>query len=268
MGAPATTPGVGDSTATLSREHVSALSDLLLRLADDELVIGHRNSEWTGLGPILEADIAFSSMAQDEIGHAQAYYQLLADLGHPPPDRMAFLREAAEFRCASLVSLPRGDWAFSVVRQFLYDAAEHVRIEALSTSSHAPLAALARKISGEEKYHLLHGRTWMMKLGSATEESHRRMQAAVDELVPHALGLFEPTPQDAAIVRLGIQPPESLLAAEWRRAVEPVVREAGLTMPRDPAPAYGGRTGRHPPALAELVTAMQKVFRMDPNAQW
>src|SRR5262249_47785821 len=125
-------------------EHKAALCDLLLRLADDELVIGHRNSEWTGFGPILEADIAFSSMAQAEIGHALAYSRLLAELDGSDPDQMAFARAADKFRCASLVCLPRGDWAFSIVRQFLYDAAESVRLEALTNSSYAPLAALAR----------------------------------------------------------------------------------------------------------------------------
>jgi len=245
-----------------------AVADLVLRMADDELVIGHRNSEWTGLGPILEADIAFSSMAQDEIGHAQAFYRLLHDLGRPDPDAMAFTRPPSEFRCSSLVCLPRGDWAFSVVRQFLYDAAESVRLEALAAGSYAPLAALVRKLRGEEKYHLLHGRTWVMKLGSATEESNARMQAAMDELFPHALGLFEPTLHDTTLASLNIQPPETALLEQWRRAAEPVICEAGLRVPADARPVLGGRTGRHPPALAKLIDDMQKVFRIDPTASW
>ena len=254
--------------ATLDPTARDAVADLLLRMADDELIIGHRNSEWTGLGPILEADIAFSSMAQDEIGHAQAYYRLLHDLGHPDPDTLAFARPASEFRCSALVCLPRGDWAFSIVRQFLYDAAESVRLEALADSSYAPLAALVRKLRGEEKYHLLHGRTWLMKLGSATEDSHARMQAAVDELFPYALGLFEPTRHEAALAARGIQPTEAALLEQWRRAAEPVIREAGLLVPADATPALGGRAGKHPPALAELINDMQKVFRIDPGASW
>ncbi len=254
--------------SALATAHREALADLLLRMADDELVIGHRNSEWTGFGPILEADIAFSSMAQDEIGHAQAYYRLLQDLGHPDADTMAFARPSAKFRCSSLVCLPRGDWAFSVVRQFLYDAAESVRLEALASSSYAPLATLVRKLRGEEKYHLLHGRTWMMKLGSANDESHARMQKAIDELFPHALGLFEPTQHESAIASYGIQPRESVLLEEWRRSVEPVIREAGLRVPANASPVHGGRTGKHAPALAEMIDAMQKVYRIDPSAKW
>src|SRR3990172_10572297 len=125
-----------------------AVINLLYRLADDELIIGHRNSEWTGHGPILEADIAFSSMAQDEMGHARAFYEMLHELGGPDPDKMAFGRKARDFRCCSLVALPKRDWAFSIMRQFLYDAAETVRLAALMQSSLAPLAQLATKLRG------------------------------------------------------------------------------------------------------------------------
>jgi ring-1,2-phenylacetyl-CoA epoxidase subunit PaaC len=254
--------------AAPSAEQSAALIDLLFRLADDELVIGHRNSEWTGLGPIIEADIALSSMAQDEIGHAQAYYRLLHDLGRPDPDTLAFLRGPEEFRCASVAALPRGDWAFSITRQFLYDAAESVRLKALAVCSYRPLAELARKIAGEEKYHLLHGRTWVTKLGQGTDESRSRMQTALDAAFPHALGLFEPTKHDRAIAAMGLQPPESALRDRWGDVVEPVLAEAGLTAPSGVEPVYGGRAGRHPPELAELLEAMQKVYRIDPAAKW
>lgn len=254
--------------ASLSIELTTAIVDLLIRLADDELIIGHRNSEWTGLGPILEADIALSSMAQDEIGHALAYYRLAQELGRPDPDTLAFRRKAEEFRCASLVCLERGDWAFTIVRQFLYDAAETVRIDVLSGSAYAPLAALARKIRGEEKYHLMHGRTWLMRLGGATAESKRRMQTAVRTLYPHALGLFEPTPADAVLSLHGIQLPERELAERWRQMVLPALSEACLEVPKPCEPVYGGRRGQHPPELAALVESMQKVFRLDPAAKW
>ena len=151
----------------------TALIDLLYRLADDELIIGHRDSEWTGLGPILEADIAFSSMAQDEMGHALAYYHLLSELGEGDPDTLAFGRSPEQFRCASLVSLPKADWGFSVLRQFLYDTAECVRLSALAHSAYRPLAHLARKLQSEEKYHLMHGRMWVLRLGDATDERGR-----------------------------------------------------------------------------------------------
>src|SRR3990172_5302363 len=160
-----------DALSGVNRE---AAINLLYRLADDELVIGHRNSEWTGHAPILEADIAFSSMAQDEMGHAQAYYSMLHQLGERDPDTLAFGRKAREFRCASLVCLQKGDWGFSVLRHFLYDAAETLRLTAFANSSLVPLAQLAGKLRGEERYHLMHGRNWVLLLGNATEESRER----------------------------------------------------------------------------------------------
>lgn len=244
-----------------------ALKALLFRLADDEVIIGHRNTEWTGHGPILEADIAFSSMAQDELGHAQVYYSLLHELGEADPDRLAFMREAGDFRCAQLVELPRGDWAFSVARQFLYDAAESVRLAALAQSAYAPLAQAARKFVGEEKYHLLHGKTWITQLGQATAESRARLQAAFDVAYPYALGLFETTEVDEAIVADGLQKPEAEIQADWLAHITPILQEAGLTLP-NVAPIEGGRRGEHTKHLAALLNDMQLVFRSDPEATW
>jgi len=245
-----------------------AVVDLLFRMADDELVIGHRNSEWTGLGPILEEDIAFSSMAQDEIGHARAYYEMLHQLGGADPDTLAFGRKARQFRCASITSLPKGDWAFTVVRQFLYDSAESVRLAALSDSAFVPLAQLARKLRGEEKYHLMHGRSWMLHLGEATDESRDRMKKALGELYAHALGLFEPVESDEPLARYGICPTERELRTQWESAVFPTLAAAGLSVRDNTPPAYGGRFGRHPAVLAELLDQMQSVFNIDPTAKW
>ena len=129
-----------------------AIKDLLYKMADDALVIGHRNSEWTGIGPMLEEDLAFSSMAQDKVGHAQALYQILHDaLGEKTPDELAFQREEKEFKCCQLVELPIGEYDFSLVRHFLFDHAELIRYEMLTASSFMPLAQLARKVKGEIK---------------------------------------------------------------------------------------------------------------------
>jgi ring-1,2-phenylacetyl-CoA epoxidase subunit PaaC len=247
--------------------NTTALKALLFRLADDELVIGHRNTEWTGHGPILEADIAFSSMAQDELGHAQAYYSLLHDLGEADPDRLAFMRGPADFRCAQLVELPKGDWAFSIVRQFLYDAAESVRLAALSQSSYAPLAQAARKFAGEEKYHLMHGKTWVLQLGQAAGESRARMQAALDQCFPYALGLFETTEVDDAIVAEGLQKSETGLQRDWLALITPILADGGLNL-SDAGPVCGGRRGQHTEHLTKLLEDMQLVFRTDPQAEW
>ena len=209
-----------DALESMTRD---AVIDLLYRMADDELVIGHRDSEWTGLAPILEGDIAFSSMAQDEIGHAQAYYEMLHALGEPDPDTLAFTRKAREFRCASLVSLPKGDWAFSVMRQFLYDAAETVRLTARAAGTLVPLAQLTTKLRGEEKYHLMHGRTWVLRLGRGTEESREKMQHALALAYPCALALFESTEADEVLAQAGICPREEQLRRERESSVAPVL---------------------------------------------
>jgi ring-1,2-phenylacetyl-CoA epoxidase subunit PaaC len=252
----------------LSGANREAVIDVLFRLADDELIIGHRNSEWTGHAPILEADIAFSSMAQDEMGHAQVYYQTLHELGEADPDTLAFGRKPRQFRCAALVALPKSDWGFSVLRQFLYDAAETVRLTAYASSSLQPLAQVAVKLRGEEKYHLMHGRSWVLRLGDATPESHRIMQAALNQAYPHALGLFEPTEYDEVLAQAGISPREDDLRKQFESAVAPVLSDAGLHIPEAAQPVFGGRVGKHPEALKELLEQMQCVYNIDPAAKW
>lgn len=269
-----------------------AVVDLLYRLGDDGLLIGHRNSEWTGIGPILEEDIAFSSVAQDKMGHALAFYNLLHALGEPDPDQLAFFRDAAQFRACSLVVLEclgrgstgeppnlknnptrdrllaRGDWALALVRQFFFSEADAVRFDALASSTYEPIAQLVRKFRGEIKYHTMHGRSMMRKLAGATDESRARIQHAVDALWPHAVGVFEPVKYDTALSQAGISPTEADLCKRWRDAVEPMLHDAWLRVPKDAAPAYGGRTGRHLPELTSLLDDMQKVARLEPAGKW
>lgn len=258
-----------ETPESLPRDTRLAVINLLYRLADDELVMGHRNSEWTGLGPILEEDIAFSSMAQDEMGHAQAYYALLHQLGEADPDTLAFGRKARDFKCAGLCSMPNNrDWAFCILRQFLYDAAETVRLTAMSSSAFVPLSQLANKLRSEEKYHLMHGRSWMLRLGNSTDEAHEKLQNALYTAYPHALGMFEPNEADEPLAQSGIAPREQDLRLEWESAVAPVLGDAGLSIPESPQPIYGGRVGRHPDALKKLIDDMQQVYQLDPAAKW
>lgn len=280
------------SSLTLNPPTKAALIDLLYRLGDDSLIIGHRNSEWTGIGPILEEDIAFSSMAQDKIGHALAFYTLLHELGEPDPDTIAYARGPERFRCCSLVTLDvfgdgkaapppalsnnpvrdrvvaQGDWAISLVRQFYFSEADAVRMAALEQSAYAPLAHLARKLRGEIKYHTLHARTLLPRLGRATAESRGRLQTAVNALFPHALGMFEPTRHDAALAAAGIAPAEPELCERWQCEIAPIMDRSGLVIPARSSPVYGGRTGTHLPELAEVLDALQKVYRLDPAATW
>lgn len=252
----------------IAGDEKSALIDLLYRLADDDLVIGHRNTEWTGLGPILEADIAFSSIAQDQIGQALAYYRILHDLGEPDPDTLAFSRGPQDYRCASLCYLEKGDWATSTVRLFFYDTYKSLCVRELCDSAYEPLAHLARKVRGEQKYHLMHAQMWISRLGDATTESHGYMQSAVDKLYPYALGLFEPTPWSPLIASIGFGRDEGELCESWRREAAAALAASGLTTPMNVEPVYGGRRGRHEPALASLLDAMQQVYRLDPGATW
>src|ERR1043165_29754 len=170
----------------------NALKNLLYKMADDALVIGHRNSEWTGIGPMLEEDLAFSSMAQDKIGHAQALYYILNTIfGEADPDTLAFKRGEKEFKSCQFVELPIGEYDFSIMRQFLFDHAELLRYEMLTASSFEPVANLAKKVKGEIKYHVMHGDTFVKQLAQGTEESKARMQSALNYAWPYALGIFE-----------------------------------------------------------------------------
>lgn len=258
-----------DTSASLTGMNRSVVIDLLYRLADDALIMGHRDSEWTGLAPILEEDIAYSSMAQDEMGHALMYYQLLHELGEPDPDTLAFNRRARDFKCCAFVCLPNNrDWAFSTVRKFLFDSAEDVRLAALSESAYIPLAHLARKLRTEKKYHLMHDRAWVVKLGESTDDGRARMQKALDRAYPYALGMFELTESDEPLAQAGVCPRERELCSQWASAVTPVVRKAGLRVDDNARPVYGGRVGRHPEAFAELLESMQMVYQIDPAAKW
>ena len=153
-----------------------ALKELLYAMADNLLVLGHRNSEWTGMGPLLEEDIAFSSMAQDKVGQSLALYTLLHQLGEQDPDTVAFTRNASQFHNCILTELPNREYDFSLIRHFLFDTADALRWEMLCQSSYEPLSLLAKKIKGELRYHTLHANTWIKQLGSATEESIGRLQ--------------------------------------------------------------------------------------------
>ncbi len=260
---------VFETLDALSGPARSAVIDLLYRIADDELVMGHRNSEWTGHGPILEEDIAFSSMAQDEMGHALTFYSMLHELGEAAPDRLVFERKPREFRCSNLVAMGSDrDWALTVVRNFLYEAQESVRLAALAESSLKPLADVARKLQCEEKYHFMHGRSWVLRLGNATEDSHTRMQEAAYRVFPHALGMFEPTGADQTLAQHDLCPQEAQLQREWESAIAPVFSDAGLELPETAKAVYGGRVGRHIDDLASLLEDLQLVHRMDASASW
>lgn len=247
-----------------------ALKELLYKMADDLLILGHRNSEWTGMGPLLEEDIAFSSMAQDKIGQSHALFQMLHQLGEQAPDTVAFTRNAEQFHNCVLVELPNQEYDFSLIRHFLFDTADAIRWEMLTRSAYEPLAQLARKIQGELRYHTLHADTWVKQLGSATTESITRMQQSLAMAMPYALGMFEESPHEAALIAEGIFEGEGRLTEAWVIRVEKVISATQLTLPdwKLVQPAYGGRVGKHSEYLQPMLDEMNEVFRMDPTAEW
>ena len=246
------------------------IKELLYKMADDLLIIGHRNSEWTGLGPILEEDIAFSSMAQDKIGQSQAVFQLLHELGEQEPDTVAFTRNANQFHNAVFTELPNGDYAFSTMRHFLYDVADQLRFEMLANSTYEPLAKVSRKVKGELKYHVFHANTWITKLGAATEESHARMQTALNECWNYALGMFEESEFEQQLISEKIFDGEAELQKRWLGIISPILTKATLTIPDESTwqPQLGGRKGIHTEHLQPLLDEMSEVFKIDPTAEW
>jgi ring-1,2-phenylacetyl-CoA epoxidase subunit PaaC len=211
---------------------VNERARLLLELADDELIVGWRESEWTGIAPTLEEDVAFSSIAQNEIGHARAAYELAArDLG-TDADALAFDRPPEEYRCAPLVELRLLEWAPAIARRYLYEAADAVRIEALMASDDAEVAGLAAKIDREEAYHRMHAELWHERL-----RDEPRYRAALDRLWPYALGVLPPELRAKLAERVG------------RTVAEAIER------------------GEHP-ELEELWQEMTSVRRSVPGAEW
>jgi len=248
----------------------SALKDLLYKIADDLLILGHRNSEWTGFGPLLEEDIAFSSMAQDKVGQSYALYKILNELGEQAPDTVAFMRHASQFHNCQLVELPNGEYDFSLMRHFLFDTADALRWEMLTDSSYEPLALLAKKIKGELRYHTMHANTWIKQLGSATEESISRLQRSMETAMPYALGVFEESPYEKEIIAEGIFGGEKELKKKWLSKIEAVIAQTQLHPPdwKIITPVLGGRIGNHSEHLQPLLDEMSEVFRIDPSAEW
>jgi ring-1,2-phenylacetyl-CoA epoxidase subunit PaaC len=246
-----------------------ATKELLYKIADDLLILGHRNSEWTGFGPLLEEDIAFSSMAQDKIGQSHAIYNILHQMGEQNPDTVAFMRNADQFHNCIFVELPNGEYDFSLIRHFLFDTALAIKFDMLTTSEFTPIAELARKVRGELKYHTLHANTWIKQLGSATQGSITRLQSSLEYAWPYALGMFEPSLYEKELISNKIFPGEKAVETLWLERVAHILGQTQLALPRANDPAvFGGRVGKHSEHLQPLLDEMAEVFRIDPGAEW
>jgi ring-1,2-phenylacetyl-CoA epoxidase subunit PaaC len=202
----------------------------LLKLADDELILGWRNSEWTGIGPFLEEDVAFSSIAQTEVGHARAWYELAAKELDQDADALAFDRDPDEYRCAPFVELRLvPDWARTIARHWLYETADAIRIEALKRSENAEVAGLAEKIGHEETYHRMHAEMWEERL-----RDEPRFQEAVDFLWPYALGMLEGDQRAALCDVIGRERVEAVERGQHTEELRPLWEE--MTMVRRSVP--------------------------------
>ena len=251
----------------MKTELKSAISNLLLALADDELILAHRNSEWTGHGPILEEDIAFTNIALDEIGHAHTWYKIYAELNDEAPDQLAFFREADGFRNVQMSELPIGDWAFSMLRQYLFDAYELIMLANLAESQFQPIANVATKIRMEEMYHLRHTQSWVARLGLGTAVSQQKMQTALDELWPYAQQLFIAHDNEALLLEEGVLVQETaVLHEQWLNATKTHLAQSELTVPQTEQSNLN--RDEHTEHLTTLLTEMQSVARLDPQAQW
>jgi len=245
---------------------------LLLAAADDKLILGHRNADWTGLAPILEEDIAFSALAQDDIAHAAGLYRLVAELTGDDPDRLAYGREPEQYRCATIVELDDGfDWGVAIVRQFLCSHFDKLRLARMARSAWRPLADVAGKMVREQDLSLGHADQWIVRLARGTDESRRRIEAAVERLMPHAAGLFEPVEGQEALEQAGLYPPGPRdMFDAWREAIAATLDAAGLRCEiPGPDPARpGGRRGRHSEGFAALLDQLSEVWRLEPGARW
>ncbi|MEO7119361.1 MAG: 1,2-phenylacetyl-CoA epoxidase subunit PaaC [Candidatus Limnocylindrales bacterium] len=248
----------------------AAVAELLLTMADDEFVLGFWDSEWTGIAPMLEEDVAFSSMAQDEIGHARLLYEMLAQLTRGDADTIAFGRQAEQYRHCRLLDHPRTDWSFSVVRRWLYDTADSVRLTALRASSFRPLAEIVAKIRREEAYHLMHMDLWLRRLAQGGEEPRRRLEASLAELWPDALSVFAPSSGEALLVEAGIlAEPLAELAARQFDGLRATMADAAIDLPGPRPEHVGGRDRTEASdAFAWLWGQFTMVYRSEPGATW
>ncbi|MGZ4111711.1 MAG: 1,2-phenylacetyl-CoA epoxidase subunit PaaC, partial [Tumebacillaceae bacterium] len=245
-------------------EYLAALKDLLFQMADDDFILAYRGSEYLGLAPHIEEDVAFSSMSQDTMGHAVMFYEMLEDLGAGRADDLAQLRKPEEFRNAVLVERPNGtghylnapeyDWAYAIVRNYLYELFKQVRLEALTDSSYLPLFHAARKMMTELRYHVMHWQLWMTQLANSTDDARERMNAAFAKVWADFGGLFSYGPQAEVIVKHGLIVDQATLTQRFMEKAEKAFAKIGLTVPATlETPSLDGRAGEHTEELTDAL---------------
>lgn len=242
-------------------------SEFLLSLADNALILGHRNSEWCGHGPVLEQDIAITNISLDLIGQARNFYQLAASRmsSETTEDTLAYFRNDREFRNCLIMELPKGDWAFTTLRQFLVSNFQFRLYTKLAQSGNEELAAIAAKALKEVSYHLRWSSEWVIRLGDGTDESRARMENALTEIWPYTGELFMPAAFESS-AETGFD--LAALQPAWMEEVATVFDEAGLSLPATEWMHSGGKTGIHTEYMGYILAEMQSVARAHPDAQW
>lgn len=242
--------------------------ELALRMGDNALILGQRVSAWCGHAPVLEEDIALANVALDLIGQTKLWLGLAADLGAgESADAVAFLRDARAFRNALLVEQPNGDFAHTLVRQFLFDAWHYPMLAGLKQSAGKRVAEIAEKSAKEAAYHLERSEDYIVRLGDGTQESHDRMQAALDVLYPFAGELTTPDETDEALAEAGLAPDLHAIAGQYNDYMVRILKEATLTAP-ETAVRKGGKAGMHSEEMGYILADMQWLQRAYPGATW
>ena len=248
----------------------AALLEFLLRIGDNTLILGHRVSEWCGHSPALEEDIALANTALDLIGQTQLWLGLAGEVegrGRSADD-LAYLRDGYEFRNILLVERPNGDFGKTLMRQFLFDAFHFHQLQALTGSADPRVAEIAAKALKEVSYHLERSAEQVIALGDGTDESHARMQAALDEQWDYALEMFTSDASDAAMAAAGIAPDPANLRGVWDETVDAVLAQATLKRPDSSFAHKGGKQGTHTEHLGYILAEMQFLQRAYPGASW
>ena len=249
----------------------AALFEYLLFLGDSNLVLGHRLSEWCGHGPMLEEDIALANLALDCVGQSANFLKLAGDVEgkNRSEDDLAYLRDAIDFRNATIMELPRGDFGYTIMRQFLVSTYLYIVFKDLRESSFDDLKSIAQKSIKEIKYHVRHSSEWVLRLGDGTQESHERIQKSLDELWRYTDELFTHSATDHCLIEQKIISDMTQRKNEWLEIVTQVIKEATLTIPEEKTYLYHkGREGKHTEYLGHMLAEMQILPRSHPGALW
>jgi ring-1,2-phenylacetyl-CoA epoxidase subunit PaaC len=246
------------------------LFEYLLRLGDNSLILGHRLSEWSGHAPVLEEELALGNIALDLIGQTQLWLSLAGEVEGKgrDADKLAFLRDAGGYRNVLLVEQPNGDFARTMTRQFFFDTWHYLLLQGLTQSTDTRIADIAGKSLKEVAYHAERSRDWVVRLGDGTEESHRRMQRAIDDLWVYTGELFEMDEIDRTLLTQGLAVDLAALRQPWSEQVGRTLEEATLEQPKQGWAQRGGKRGVHSEHLGYLLAEMQFLQRAYPNATW